>query len=347
LPEFPDLIPQLLSAEEPGEAEEFRPEECLNFQFHYSVLPEGLLPRFIVRSHILSKEQPRWRRGVILKLEDNRALVKAEMIERKVYILISGPLAGRRRLLATIRAEFERIHRSIPNLNVREVIPLPAAPDVLIPYQELIVMERSGISRFPKVVGSVVMELNIQELLNGGIKGTHREQSRKSSKQVNTVRLFYCYADEDNYLGNELGRVLNPLLREGWIESWQGLQIPAGEKWQNRIDKNIYENMEQVEIILLLLSDDFIASNFLQSVEMRRVLERHKKGEARVILILLRDVNWYNALFAKPLQVLPINGIPITRWPDRDSAWQNVAEGIKKAVKEIRKRSARKIYPEA
>jgi hypothetical protein len=135
------LIPELLDKQEPEEAAEFRPEASLNFQYHYPVLPEGLLPRFIVRTHVLSEGLPRWRTGVILEFEGCRALVKADVQDKKVFISVSGPVSNRRRLLAVIRSDFERIHRDIRNLNPQEIVPVPGYPKVVVPYDELLVME--------------------------------------------------------------------------------------------------------------------------------------------------------------------------------------------------------------
>ena len=143
---FPDnethyLIPELLDKQEPLEAAAFTPETCLHFQYHYPVLPEGLLPRFIVRTHVLSEGLRRWRTGVILAFEGCRALVKADVQDKKVFIAVTGPAAARRRLLAVIRSDFERIHRDIRNLQPQEMVPLPDYPDVVVPYQKLQVME--------------------------------------------------------------------------------------------------------------------------------------------------------------------------------------------------------------
>ncbi len=107
------LIPELLGKDQPEEAKGFKAEACLNFEYrHNALLPEGLLPRFIVRTHVLSSDRPRWRTGVILHLEGNEALVVADPIERCVRIRVRGPVEGRRRLLAVIRSDFERIHGS-------------------------------------------------------------------------------------------------------------------------------------------------------------------------------------------------------------------------------------------
>src|SRR5207248_3653566 len=128
----------------PTEAKEFDPAECLNFQYHYPVLPEGLLPRFVVRAHVLSDDTQRWRTGVILKLEDNLALVRADAQERRVLINIKGPVAGRRRLLSVARANFDRIHGSIKNLKPVEIVPLPEQPHDYVSYTELLTWEQSG-----------------------------------------------------------------------------------------------------------------------------------------------------------------------------------------------------------
>ena len=85
---FPDederyLIPQLLPKEQPEEADAFDAQSCLNFEYHYpTLLPEGLLPRFIVRTYVLSADEPRWRSGVILRFEGHRALVVGDPVER-------------------------------------------------------------------------------------------------------------------------------------------------------------------------------------------------------------------------------------------------------------------------
>ena len=86
------LVPELLEKQEPPETAEFQLDECLNFQYHYPVVLEGLLPRFIVRTHVLSEDQKRWRSGVILRFEGNWAVVKADAAEKKVFISIKDVL---------------------------------------------------------------------------------------------------------------------------------------------------------------------------------------------------------------------------------------------------------------
>ena len=159
-------------------------------------------------------------------------------------------------------------------------------------------------------------------------------QERPMDDQKQPVRLFYSYSRKDERLRNELEIHLKLLQRQGLIEPWHDRKIEAGDEWKHKID----ENLEHAEIILLLVSADFIASDYCYEEEMKRALERHEQKEARLVPIILRDVNWKIAPFEK-LQALPKDGRPVTKWRPRDSAWRNVSEGIERVVAEMRKMS--------
>ena len=116
------------------------------------------------------------------------------------------------------------------------------------------------------------------------------------------------------------------------ISSWHDRLIGAGHEWKDQISKNL----EQADIIVLLVSVNFIASDYCYDIEMTRALERHEAGEARVIPVIVRDVDWSDAPFRK-LQALPRNGKAVKQWPDRDAAWRNVVEGIKAAATDVRR----------
>jgi internalin A len=326
------LIPELLGKQEPREATQFSQEKCLNFQYHYPILPEGLLPRFIVRTHILSEGLARWRTGVILKFETNKALVKADVQDKKVTISVSGLPAGRRRLLAIIRSDFERIHRDIRNLQPQGMVPLPDFPETLIPYQELLVMEESKIKLLPKVVGNRIIQVDINTLLNGvDLDGTRGEYVTSNTRS-GAAQLFYSYSHKDESLRDELEAHLKLLQRQGVIHVWHDRKIEAGDDWRNALD----EHLEQADLILLLISADFMNSDYCYENEMKRAMERHSKGETVVVPIIIRDVNWARAPFAK-LQALPKDGVAVTRWTDRDSAWRSVSEGIENIVSNIQR----------
>jgi len=336
---FPDnethfLIPELLDKQEAPQAVEFKPEGCLNFQYHYPVLPEGLLPRFIVRTHALSENKTRWRTGTIMEFEGCSALVKADPQDKKVFISVTGPSASRRRLLAVIRSDFERIHRDIRNLQPEEMVPVPMHLNVVVPYKKLQVMERRGVAKFAEVIDDDVVELDVEELLNGVDLERVRKIVSPPEERGLVPHLFFSYSHKDEGLRNELETHLKLLQRQGMIDTWYDNKIEAGEEWKQKID----ENLERADIILLLVSADFIASDYCYEKEMTRALERHENREAHVIPVIIRDVNWSRAPFAK-LQALPKGGKAVELWEHKDSAWRNVSEGIERAATLMRKKS--------
>ena len=116
------------------------------------------------------------------------------------------------------------------------------------------------------------------------------------------------------------------------VESWHDRNIDGGEEWR----RNRSENLQRADIILLLISADFIASDYCYEIEMQEAIQRHERGEVCVIPVVLREVNWKSAPFSK-LQALPKDAKAVTAWRSRDSAWRNVSEGIEKIVKRLKK----------
>ncbi len=151
-----------------------------------------------------------------------------------------------------------------------------------------------------------------------------------TAEPTQPIELFYSYAHEDERLRNELEKHLSLMKRQRLISQWHDRNIGAGTEWANEINTRL----NTARIILLLISPDFIASDYCYSIEMTRALERHQAGEARVIPIILRPTDLKNSPFSK-LQALPKDAKPITRWKDRDEAFLNVAEGIRKAISDL------------
>mgnify|MGYP003336486857 FL=1 len=124
--------------------------------------------------------------------------------------------------------------------------------------------------------------------------------------------------------------------REGLIDAWHDRKIAAGQEWAGAIDANL----EQADIILLLVSASFLASAYCNDIELERALERHERGEARVIPVILKPADWTAAPFAK-LQALPGNAKPITTFSNRDAAFLEVAKGIRQVAQELAQRPPR------
>jgi O-acetyl-ADP-ribose deacetylase (regulator of RNase III) len=148
-----------------------------------------------------------------------------------------------------------------------------------------------------------------------------------------TVELFISYAHKDEALKDELNKHLTVLQKQGTIASWHDRKIIAGEEWKDEIDTHL----ESAQIILLLISPDFMASNYCYEIEMQRALERHESKEARVIPVILRPVSWSKAKFSK-LQALPKDGKPVTTWTNQDEAFVNVIDGLSLVIEQMRTR---------
>lgn len=139
--------------------------------------------------------------------------------------------------------------------------------------------------------------------------------------------IFFSYTHVDESLRDQLEVHLSLLRREGLISAWHDRRIVAGSD----LDDSIDEQLEKADIILLLVSANFIASEYCYATEMKRALQRHEAGEARVIPVILRACDWHTAPFGK-LMAVPTDGRPVTSWPNQDEAFADIAKSIRKAV---------------
>jgi tetratricopeptide (TPR) repeat protein len=151
-----------------------------------------------------------------------------------------------------------------------------------------------------------------------------------SPEPHNPVEVFYSYAHEDEKLRDELKKHLSNLKRQGVITDWYDRDISAGTEWNDEIEKHL----NSAKVILLLISPDFMDSDYIHQVEVKRAMERHEAGEARVIPVILRPVDWQGAPFSK-LQSLPTDIRPVTLWSNQDEAFVDVTSGIRTALQEL------------
>ena len=146
------------------------------------------------------------------------------------------------------------------------------------------------------------------------------------------AKLFFSYSHKDESLREQLNTHLSILSRNELIENWHDRKIVAGQNWQSEIDNHL----EDSDIVILLISPDFIASEYCYGNELTKAIERHEANQSIVIPVIVRPVNWGNAPFSK-LQALPKDAKAVTTWTNIDEAWLNVSEGIEKAIASITK----------
>lgn len=141
------------------------------------------------------------------------------------------------------------------------------------------------------------------------------------------ITVFYSYAPADKEWRDQLAIHLSQLRRDGLIAEWSDQQILPGSDRTQVIDQALHA----AQIILLLISADFLASDICYQQDMQHALERHQRGEARVIPIIIRPCDWQFSPFAH-LQSLPRNGQPITTWSNVDEAFTTIITGIRDVI---------------
>lgn len=145
------------------------------------------------------------------------------------------------------------------------------------------------------------------------------------------VKLFYSYSHEDERLRDKLAKHLSILKRNGVISEWHDRDISAGAQWAVEID----DHLKSAEIILLLVSASFIASDYCYEIELKHAMEKHEGGSARVIPVILRPCGWKKAPFGK-LNALPESGKAVTKWGNRDEAFEDIEQGISLVAEELK-----------
>lgn len=185
--------------------------------------------------------------------------------------------------------------------------------------------------------GRAVLLVGAAILVASAALGLFRRRLRPAAAQAleqapnAPIDVFYSYAPEDEELCKKLEKHLRVLERRGTMRGFSPRRVSAGEEWKGIVDARLNE----AKVILLLVSSDFMDSDYCWDVEVKRAMERHKAGDARVIPIILRPCQWQEAPFGE-LSALPEGGKSVTEWPSIDDALNDVAAAVKAAVASIR-----------
>lgn len=139
-----------------------------------------------------------------------------------------------------------------------------------------------------------------------------------------SVTLFISYAHRDEGLKTQLDKHLTPLKLQKIIEKWSDRQIEGGQDWAHQIDSNL----KSADIILLLVSPDFVSSEYCAGVELQEAMKRYRSGDAVVVPVILEPCDWKWLDFGK-LQATPKDGKAITDWPNINSAFLDVINNIR------------------
>lgn len=318
------LVPGLLDANQPGELKEFIAGDARRIQFWYEdVRPLGLLPRFIVRSHTLSEKQPRWLRGVVLARGSARALVRGDHEGRLTDVFALGDVAEDRIWLTElILSEMRALNDKLP---VRTLVFSGGA------WTDLEVLradaQKDGASRTERGVDGRTVTVDVKQTLR------EVETPEASTPATASVSLFICYARKDERFVRQLIPGLKVLARRGYIIPWRDTDLIPGEDW----DETIKQRLLDAQIILFMVSREFLASDYITTHERPLAMDQVKQKKAVVVPILLSECLWKGEDF-DVFENLPRKGEAVSSFSRRDTAWNLVEKGLISVVEKQRKR---------
>lgn len=142
------------------------------------------------------------------------------------------------------------------------------------------------------------------------------------------MRAFISYSHHDKAALERFHVHLKNLTRDGHIETWYDRDILAG----GRLDTEIAWELEAADLFLLLVSPDFIASDYCVEREMKRALERHAAGNVRVIPIIVEDCDWKAMGKLRQLKAVPTDGKAISEWANPNTAYLNVVQELRRII---------------
>jgi O-acetyl-ADP-ribose deacetylase (regulator of RNase III) len=246
-------------------------------------------------------------------------------------MLMSRTLASPMQYLAF----YEEFARRVPHVAAQETKqpctervdqPKPIISGILSLEQERQTLEQELIDLLNRNADSArVAELRaaLERNTNQRLHAAQREQA-PSGKAAD---VFVSYAHEDEGMRNKLSDALGGLRHGGYIKDWSDGQIIPGQEWE----PEIIRRLEAADIVLLLVTSSFLGSEFIGRMELTKALERHRRGEAIVIPVILKPADWQTAGLSG-LQALPKDGKAVSSWSNHDAAYLDIAQGLRRTI---------------
>jgi hypothetical protein len=350
--EYPVYIaPQLLPSKKPEDVErnwKNKQGKCLYLIYYHQFLHSAIIQRFIVRAGHLAEVSKIWKNGISFYYQSSEALIEVIEVDPKkidlqnkpsaevISIQIFGP--DSRELLQRIRNEFENIHHfeAAPvewiSVNGIDFIAFEEFKKYWNNSEVQILIARSGNKVKLKDLMEFLPHEDFQQRPGAEKPGIRELPSLKEQSPMTkpkAINIFISYSHKDEIFKDELVDIwLKPLKRNiNNLEVWDDRKISAGQEWEPAI----LEKLNSADVIILLISQPFLASDFCTDIEMTRALERRQSEGILVLPILIRDCTWEDSPIAR-LQIVPRDGKPLNTLPDQDTAWKTVMQEIKKAL---------------
>ncbi|NMF64860.1 COR domain-containing protein [Brasilonema octagenarum] len=339
------IAPQLLSANQPDYT--WDDTNNLILRYKYEFMPKGILTRFIVETYPWIDEQKLvWKNGVVLNKDQTRAEVIENYNQREIKIHVAGN--RKKELLAVVTHELDKIHESFERLQYQTLVPCncSSCQGSQTPYSYPLDRLRKRLEdkkyqmECPESYETVDVRKLIDDVMNQPFDADRElnsqaaplqqelEQEKKALLTPTRNLVFISYSHKDQKWFNDIKIHLEPLIREKNLQLWDDTQIQPGAVWRDEIA----EALAAAKVALLLVSPDFLASNYISKNELPPLLENAGAG-VTIVWIPLRFSNYKETAIEKYQAAhstdKPLNAIPANR---RDKAWVEICKKIKTAA---------------
>jgi internalin A len=252
---------------------------------------------------------------------DARARVRTDREDSQINLLVCGQEA--RRFLSFIRQTIKEIVSDFTNLKYDELIQIPASEEYRS-YSDVTSYEEAGEKEM--FISKLKRRVSVSEILDGVEDASMRDKLAQTP-----VKAFISYSHADSEGLVELRSALSPLERLNKLTIWDDKAIDAGADWE----KEIFSALDNADIVICLISSDFIKSDFCSSKELTVAMKGHDIGKTIVIPIRYRSCDWADS----PISLLQSPGHGwICSDEDRDIAWTNVSKGLRPVLDKVKRR---------
>lgn len=317
------LAPQLLPVDE-IEYEWRTKEDNFHFEYRYRFMPKGILSRIIVKRHKDIYQQTHWRYGVLLEHKNTRAIIKEKYFDRKIAITLEGH--HKKEFLAIIRKTVQDIHSDFNNLKVQEMISCNCQeckkdeePHF---YEYTILAKYEGKGKSKITCSKSLEDVEIFSLM---------ENIRFPDAYEKKKNIFISYSHNDIDWLRRIEIHLKPLVRDGVIDVWNDTEIMAGAKWE----KSLEDALNSANIALLLISADFLASDFIINKELPILLKTAEYDGSIIIPIVVKPSRYTYDEILSQFQAINDPRKPLIDLSegDRERVFVKLTETIKKYLK--------------
>jgi internalin A len=328
------LVPELLPEFEPESSQSWE-QAPVHLRYRYDVLPPGLLPRFIVRTHALSDGAPHWRHGVVLRHAEVSALIRAETDRPELNVFVLGGDDETRQVLVTmVRRELQWLHSEL-RMAPGEELALIGSDEKWIGVKALMEVEipGTGVQRLP-VQPQGTAEVDVPRELDKLLPATARAIDRDPATAPTPVRIFVSYAHDDARLLKRLDNILEVLEQHHQIAAWGDGRLIAGDEW----DAAIRARLEEMDIFLFIASQTSLVRPYIRNVEIERARARHQAGHVEILSVKLEPCACDEDPFLGKLQRLAPKFRSVTEAKHRSAASEQVRKDLLPVIERVRKK---------